>query len=163
MQKVFSILVLAACSSRAFRRFANDLPPKIDPQIELVFCHNFGEDHGRMSRKRYKAEQIIGILRSTDIVEASPPCDRTGGPIYSETCPHLKRRWADADGWSDGHYGRYGYRRINVLLQREGWQVNHKHVERICLSIGTISDPMIDFVADRTHDGRSIRMLTVVD
>ena len=32
-----------------------------------------------------------------------------------------------------GHeeYGRYGYRRITALLQREGWQVNHKHVDSI--------------------------------
>ncbi len=28
-------------------------------------------------------------------------------------------------------YGRYGYRRITVLLRREGWRVNHKRVERI--------------------------------
>ena len=28
-------------------------------------------------------------------------------------------------------YGRYGYRRITVLLRREGWKVNHKRVERI--------------------------------
>jgi hypothetical protein len=28
-------------------------------------------------------------------------------------------------------YGRYGYRRIAALLRREGWQVNHKRVERI--------------------------------
>lgn len=28
-------------------------------------------------------------------------------------------------------YGRYGYRRITALLQQEGWQVNHKKVERI--------------------------------
>lgn len=28
-------------------------------------------------------------------------------------------------------YGRYGYRRITVLLKREGWRVNHKRVERI--------------------------------
>jgi len=28
-------------------------------------------------------------------------------------------------------YGRYGYRRITALLQREGWRVNHKRVERI--------------------------------
>ena len=28
-------------------------------------------------------------------------------------------------------YGRYGYRRIAALLQREGWTVNHKRVERI--------------------------------
>jgi transposase InsO family protein len=28
-------------------------------------------------------------------------------------------------------YGRYGYRRITALLKREGWQINHKRVERI--------------------------------
>ena len=28
-------------------------------------------------------------------------------------------------------YGRYGYRRVTALLQREGWRVNHKRVERI--------------------------------
>ena len=28
-------------------------------------------------------------------------------------------------------YGRYGYRRITALLQRDGWHVNHKRVERI--------------------------------
>jgi transposase InsO family protein len=28
-------------------------------------------------------------------------------------------------------YGRYGYRKITTLLQWEGWQVNHKRVERI--------------------------------
>ena len=26
---------------------------------------------------------------------------------------------------------RYGYRRINTLLQREGWAVNHKRVYRL--------------------------------
>ena len=28
-------------------------------------------------------------------------------------------------------YGRYGYRRITVLLRRAGWRVNHKRVERL--------------------------------
>jgi len=28
-------------------------------------------------------------------------------------------------------YGRYGYRRITGLLKLEGWDVNHKRVERI--------------------------------
>lgn len=28
-------------------------------------------------------------------------------------------------------YGRYGYRRITAMLRHEGWQVNHKRVERI--------------------------------
>ena len=30
-----------------------------------------------------------------------------------------------------GRYGRYGYRRVTALLRAEGWQVNHKRVERI--------------------------------
>ncbi len=29
-------------------------------------------------------------------------------------------------------YGRYGYRRITVMLRREGWRVNHKRIERLC-------------------------------
>ena len=28
-------------------------------------------------------------------------------------------------------YGRYGYRRITALLQREGFKVNHKRVEHL--------------------------------
>jgi len=30
----------------------------------------------------------------------------------------------------------YGYRRLTVLLQREGWRVNHKHVYRLCREEG---------------------------
>ena len=30
-----------------------------------------------------------------------------------------------------GKYGRYGYRRITVLLKQEGFRVNHKRVERV--------------------------------
>jgi putative transposase len=87
-------------------------------------------------------------------------------------------------------YGRYGYRRITALLQREGWQVNHKRVERIwreeglkvpkrqpkrgrlwlndgsCVRLRPTHRNHVwsyDFVADRTHDGRSVKMLTVID
>lgn len=31
---------------------------------------------------------------------------------------------------------RYGYRRVQVLLQREGWTVNHKKVRRIYNELG---------------------------
>lgn len=31
---------------------------------------------------------------------------------------------------------RYGYRRIDVLLRREGWQVNHKRVSRLYREMG---------------------------
>ena len=87
-------------------------------------------------------------------------------------------------------YGRYGYRRITALLRREGWHVNAKRVERIWRQEGLkvpkkqpkrgrlwLGDGSCirrraehrnhvwsyDFVADRTHDGRPIRVLTMVD
>ena len=87
-------------------------------------------------------------------------------------------------------YGRYGYRRITALLCREGWTVNAKRVERIWRREGLkVSQKQpkrgrlwfndgsyirlrpqhaghvwsYDFVADRTHDCRAFRMLTVID
>ena len=87
-------------------------------------------------------------------------------------------------------YGRYGYRRVTALLHREGWTVNHKRVERLwrqeglkvpkkqpkrkrlwladgsCLRLRPTHKDHVwsyDFVADRTSDGRAIRMLTLMD
>jgi putative transposase len=87
-------------------------------------------------------------------------------------------------------YGRYGYRRITALLRREGWRVNHKRVERIwrqeglkiprkqpkrgrlwlndgsCVRLRPTHRHHVwsyDFMQDRTHDGRPIRILTVID
>jgi len=87
-------------------------------------------------------------------------------------------------------YGRYGYRRITVMLGRNGWQVNHKRVERIWRQEGLkvpCKQPKrgrlwfndgssvrlrpehaghvwsYDFVLERTHDGRAFRMLNVID
>ena len=89
-----------------------------------------------------------------------------------------------------GRYGRYGYRRITALLRRDGWQINHKRVERIwrqeglkvpqkqpkrarlwlndgsCVRLRPTHRNHVwsyDFVADRTHDGRAIKILTVID
>ena len=87
-------------------------------------------------------------------------------------------------------FGRYGYRRITALLRDLGWQVNHKRVERIWRREG-LRVPMrqpkrgrlwlgdgslirlrpehvdhvwaYDFVACRTHLGKPIRLLTVID
>ena len=41
-------------------------------------------------------------------------------------------------------YGSYGYRRITALLQREGFEVNHKRKDHAW---------SYDFVATRTKDG----------
>jgi putative transposase len=87
-------------------------------------------------------------------------------------------------------YGRYGYRRITEMLKREGFWVNHKRVERIwreeglkvpkrqpkrkrlwlndgsCIRLRPMHQNHVwsyDFVAERTYDGKPIKMLTVMD
>jgi putative transposase len=81
---------------------------------------------------------------------------------------------------------RFGYRRLHVLLQRDGEVVNHKRVHRIYRQAGLsirrkkrkhcvrASSPLrqytaanqewaLDFVHDALAAGRSIRVLSVVD
>jgi putative transposase len=82
---------------------------------------------------------------------------------------------------------RYGYRRLHVLLCREGWVVNHKKVLRLYRDEGLFLRTKrrkkrashlrrvppaasrrderwsLDFVADALSDGRRLRALTVID
>jgi hypothetical protein len=82
---------------------------------------------------------------------------------------------------------RYGYRRLTVMLRREGWRVNTKRVYRLYreeglelgikkrakrtaqvrISLAEASYPnqrwSMDFVSDRLVEGRWFRILTVVD
>ena len=87
-------------------------------------------------------------------------------------------------------YGRYGYRRITAMLQQQSWQVNHKKVERIwrmeglkvpkkqpkrrrlwlndgsCIRLRPEHKDHVwsyDFVMTRTSEGRSLRMLNIID
>jgi len=84
-------------------------------------------------------------------------------------------------------YVRYGYRRLTVLLRREGWGVNAKRIYRLYREEGLrvrtkirkkiarrqrVSAPVatrpnqcwsMDFVSDKLADGRPIRILTAVD
>jgi len=80
---------------------------------------------------------------------------------------------------------RYGYRRIHVLLEREGWQVNHKRVYRLYVEEGLqirnkrskrkVAAKLredrkapnqvwaMDFLSDQLFDGSKIRILAIVD
>jgi len=87
-------------------------------------------------------------------------------------------------------YGRYGYRRITKMLRTSGWLVNKKRVERLwrreglkvptkqpkrgrlwlndgsCIRLRAERPNHVwsyDFVADQTHDGRTYRMLCIID
>lgn len=83
---------------------------------------------------------------------------------------------------------RYGYRRIHILLMREGWKINHKRVYRLYrreelqmrlkpprrrVSVKARQESStarrknecwsMDFMTDELFDGRRIRILTIVD
>ncbi len=83
---------------------------------------------------------------------------------------------------------RYGYRRVHVLLKREGWMINHKKTRRIYRELGLqlrsktpkrrvkakLRDDRkeatrahetwaMDFVHDQLATGSKLRILTVVD
>jgi len=87
-------------------------------------------------------------------------------------------------------YGRYGYRRITVKLRDAGWQVGKDRVERIwrreglkvpqrqkprgrlwlndgsCVRLRPEHQNHVwsyDFVSTFTHDGRTVRMLNLID
>jgi len=101
--------------------------------------------------------------------------------VFDEVLQHRLRELA-------GTHVRYGYRRLTVLLRREGWHVNAKRIYRLYRDEGLIVrtkqrrkmarrqrtiPPAVaarpnqcwsmDFVSDKLSDGRSFRILTVVD
>ena len=87
-------------------------------------------------------------------------------------------------------YGRYGYRRIHALLEARGWSLSRSRVERIWKREGLkvpVKQPKRgrlwladgscvrlrpeyphhvwswDFVMERTHDGRVLKILVLID
>lgn len=123
-----------------------------------------------MSERR--ACRVIGADRTSVRYEATRPDD---GPLRERLKALAQER------------RRFGYRRLHVLLRREGHAVNRKRVQRIYReerltvrkrggrkrALGT-RRPMetptganerwsLDFVADQMTDGRRFRILAVVD
>ena len=123
-----------------------------------------------------RACRVLGHARSTHRHRARVPDDE---PRLVERIIALATQ-----------YGRYGYRRITGLLRGEGWRVNHKRVERLwrreglkvpqkqpkrgrlwltdgscvrCRPAYRLHVWAYDFLTARTHDGRPLKILTVVE
>ena len=123
-----------------------------------------------------RACRVLGQPRSTQRREPYLPDDE----------PRLVKRMIELAT----QYGRYGYRTIWGMLLLEGWKVNHKRIERLWRREGLkvpkkqpkrrrlwLNDGSCvrlrpgykdhvwsyDFVQDRTSDGRSFRMLVIMD
>jgi len=123
-----------------------------------------------------RACRVLGQHRATQRHQATPRPDEaplTGAVVELAT-----------------QYGRYGYRRIAGILREAGWRVNVKRVARIwrlqglkvprrqpkrgrlwlndgsCVRLRPETPNHVwayDFMTDRTHDGRTFRLLTVLD
>lgn len=130
--------------------------------------------YNRVSERR--ACKVLGQPRSTQRRTSYVPDDE---PLLVKRIIELATQ-----------YGRYGYRRVTALLRREGWKVNHKRVARLwrreglkvpykqpkrrrlwfndgsCVRLRASHKDHVwsyDFVMTRTHDGRPVRMLTLID
>jgi putative transposase len=115
---------------------------------------------------------LIGLNRSTHYYEANEPDD---GPLRVALQEAAKKR------------RRWGYRRLIILLRREGWRDNPKRIFRVYREEGlqvarrrkrkaakwrgekTVEPTganqrwSLDFVHDFTQKGRRLRLLNVVD
>lgn len=119
-----------------------------------------------------KACGLIGISRSLYRYEAKRPDDQE---LQARLCELATQK------------RRYGYRRLHVLLRREGWEINHKRTYRVyhdaglmvrkrkrkriagverqakAPALGPNESWSMDFVSDGLVDGRRLRCLNVVD
>jgi putative transposase len=127
------------------------------------------------------AERALSVTRACGLVGISRSLYR----YHSRRSPALELRNRIAE--LAAMKRRYGYRRIHVLLRREGWSVNHKRTYRLYREQGLmvrrrkrkriglaerLQMPLpqgpnqswsMDYVADGLIDGRKLRVLAIVD
>jgi len=134
-------------------------------------------------------KQAVVVMRSEVAVSERRACGLMG--LHRATCRYRQRRKDDRQlrvrlRELAETRRRFGYRRLQILLQREGWQVNHKRVFRLYaeekLSLrrkrgrkrSTVRQPLpeptavnqvwsMDFMTDAFSSGRRFRTLNVVD
>ena len=131
---------------------------------------------GRETVSERRACKVLGQSRSTQRRVRHVPSDE----------PRLVKQMVSLAT----QYGRYGYRRVTAMLRRDGWRVNHKRIERLwrreglkvpqrqpkrrrlwlndgsCVRLRPAYKDHVwsyDFVHAVTHDGRPIRLLTLID
>src|SRR5215470_8978571 len=149
------------------------------------------QDVIRRIMKPVRRRQLVDHARATWQVSIRRACRAL--PVHRSTYHYRSRRAGQA------HLSkrireiaatrvRYGYRRIHVLLRREGWQVNPKRVYRLYRTMGlqlrnktpkrrvkaklredrqSATRPnetwAMDFVHDQLATGRKLRVLTIID
>jgi putative transposase len=126
-----------------------------------------------------RASRILGRARSTIRYQRR---QRSGEDALIKAIRRLARR-----------HPRFGYKRVHVLLQRDGWTVNRKRVRRLWNELGLRRPPRrkkpkrstlpgssanscvnqparfkndvwtCDLIVDRTADGGSLKWLSLVD
>jgi putative transposase len=128
-----------------------------------------------------REERGLGITRACGLVGISRSL--YGYRSSRPPCTELRQRIHELAG----EKRRYGYRRIHILLRREGWRVNRKRTYRLYREAGlavrrrkrkriglferkplpkptTVNRSWsMDFVADGLIDGRKLRVLAIVD
>jgi putative transposase len=135
---------------------------------------SFAQDKFNLSERR--ACKLIGISRSLN--------------RYSAVKNIKKEQLRERVIYFAKLYGRYGYRKVTGLLVQDGWNVGRDAVHRIWREEGLrvpqkqpkrgrlwFNDGSCirhrpeykghvwsyDFVSDRTHDGRTIKILNIID
>ena len=130
-------------------------------------------------------EERVSQRRACRVLE-QPRSVQRREPLVPSDEPRLVRRMVELAS----EYGRYGYRRVTAMLRSEGFWVNHKRVERLWRQEGLkvpqrqpkrkrlwLNDGSCvrlrprytnhvwsyDFMADRTSDGRALKLLTIID
>ena len=120
-----------------------------------------------------RACRLIGISQNSKRYE---PTDKSEDGQIAEHLIELSVRWK-----------RFGYRRLHIMLRREGVCINHKKTYRLYKDAGlalrkrskkkkyekrgmperTVTEAnarwSMDFVSDRTRYGSNLRILTVID
>lgn len=128
-----------------------------------------------------REERGFGITRACGLLGISRSL--YGYRSRRPPCTDLRQRIGELAG----EKRRYGYRRIHILLRREGWKVNRKRTYRLYREAGLavrrrkrkriglferkpLPKPRavnrswsMDFIADGLIDGRKLRVLAIVD